>query len=115
MTAVQEADAHASFLFVGDLNRNRHECLGSTTTNHHGVAAHNFATVSGCDPLVIGRTHARGGTLDLLIIDVPDLVQVAVVAPLGSFYHSSLLIAISMAQTQAIPSLCVSRMVLLKH
>ena len=45
--------------------------------------------------------------------DVPDLVRVAVVAPLGSSDHSSLSIAISMAQ--AIPNLCVSRRVLLEH
>ena len=48
--------------------------MGSTTTNRHGVAALDFATVSGCDQLVIGPTHARGGTLDLLTTDVPDLV-----------------------------------------
>ena len=52
-------------------------------------------------------------TLDLLVTDVPDLVRVAVVAPLGSSNQSSLSIAISMAQ--AIPNLCVSRRVLLKH
>ena len=55
----------------------------------------------------------RGGTLDLLLTDVPDLVRVAVVAPLGSSDHSSLSIAISMAQ--AIPNLCFSRRGLLKH
>ena len=27
------------------------------------------------DQLVIGPTHARGGTLNFLITDVPDLVQ----------------------------------------
>ena len=43
--------------------------LGSTTTNRHGVAAFDFATVSGCDQLVIGPTHARGGTLDLMMTD----------------------------------------------
>ena len=69
--------------------------------------------VSGFDQLVIGPTHARGGTLDLLMTDVPDLVQVAVVAPLGISDHSSLSIAILMAQ--AIPNLCVSKKVLLKH
>ena len=62
---------------------------------------------------MIGPTHARGGTLDLLMTDVPDLVWVTVVAPLGRSDHSSLSIAISMAQ--AIPNLCVSRGVLLKH
>ena len=37
----------------------------------HGVAAFDFATVSGCDQLVVGPTHARGGTLDLLMTDFP--------------------------------------------
>ena len=113
MAAVQAADARASFLFVGDLNGHHQEWLGSTTTNRHGVAALDFATVSSCDQLVIGPTHAPGGTLDLLMTDVRDLVRVAVVAPLGRSDHSSLSIAISMAQ--AIPNLCVSRRVLLKH
>ena len=99
-------------LFVGYLNGHHQEWLGSTTTNRHGVAALDFATASVCDQLVIGPTHARGGTLDVLTTDVPELVRVAVVAPLGRSDHSSLSIAISMAQ--AIPNLCVSRRVLLK-
>ena len=98
MAAVQAADARASFLFVGDLNGHHQEWLGSTTTNRHGVAALDFATVSGCDQLVIGPTHALGITLDLLMTDVPDLVRVSVVALRGSTDHSSLSIAISMAQ-----------------
>ena len=44
----------------------------------------DFTTVSGCDQLVVGPTHARGGILDLLVTDVPDLVRVAVVAPIGN-------------------------------
>ena len=56
----------ASFLFVSNLNGYRQEWLGSTTTNRHGVAAFDLATESGCDQLVVGPTHARGGTLDLL-------------------------------------------------
>ena len=59
-----------SWLWV--LNGHHQERLGSTTTNRHGVAAFDFATVSGCDQLVVGPTHARGGTLDLLMTDVPD-------------------------------------------
>ena len=112
MSAVQAADVRASFLFVSDLNGHQ-ECLDSTTTIRHGVAAFDFATVSGCDQLVIGPTHARGGILDLPMTDVPDLVRVAVVAPLGRSDHSSLSIAILMAQ--AIPNLCVSSRVLFKH
>ena len=61
---MQAADAHASFLFVGDLNGHHQEWLGSTTTNRHDVAALDIATVSGCDQLVIGPTHAHGGTLE---------------------------------------------------
>ena len=32
--------------------------------------AFDFATGSGCDQLVVGPTHARCGTLDLLMTDV---------------------------------------------
>ena len=97
MAAVQAVDVRASFLFVGDLNGHHREWLGSTTMNRHGVAALDFVTVSGCDHMVIGPTHARGGTLDFLMTDVPGLVRVAVVAPLGRSAHSSLSIEISMA------------------
>ena len=45
--------------------------------------------------------------------DVPDLLQVAVVAPIGNSDHSSLSPVISMAQ--AVPNLYVSRKVFLKH
>ena len=63
--------------------------------------------------MVVGPTHARGGTLDLLMTDVPYLVRVAVVAPIGNSDHSSLSVVISMAQ--AVPNLCVSRKIFLKH
>ena len=87
MAAVQAVDARASFLFVGDLNgiiRNGWVLLRRTVM----VLRHfDFPTVSGCDQLVIGPTHARGGTLDILMT---DLVRVAVEAPLGSciIHHS---------------------------
>ena len=63
--------------------------------------------------MVVGPTHARGGTLDLLMTDVPGLVRVAVVAPIGNSDHSSLSVVISMAQ--AVLNLCVTRKVFLKH
>ena len=56
------------------------------------------------------QPNARGGTLDLLMTDVPDLVRVAVVAPID---HSSLSALILMAQ--AVLNLCVSRKVFLKY
>ena len=113
MAAVEAEDVRASFLFVGDMNGHHQEWLGSATTNCHGVAAFDFATVSGCDQLVVGSTRARGGTLDLLKTDVPDIVRVSVVAPIGNSDHSSLSAVISMAQ--AVPNLCVSKKVFLKH
>ena len=68
------------------------------TTNHHCVAAFDFATVSCCHQLFVDPTHARGGTLDLLMINAPDLVRVAVVAPpICNSDHSSLPVVISMA------------------
>ena len=87
--------------------------VGFYDHNRHGVAAFDFATVSGCDQLVVGPTHAHGGTLDLLMTDVPDLVRVVIIAPIGNSDHSSLSAAISMAQ--AVPKLCVNRNVILKH
>ena len=103
----------ASFLFVGDLNGHHQEWLGSTTSNHHGVTAFVFTTVFDCDQLVVGLTHARGGTLDLLMMDVRDLVRIAVVAPIGNSGHSSLSAVISMVQ--AVPNVCVGGNVFLKH
>ena len=86
---MQAEDVGPSFLFVGDLNGLHQEWLGSTTTNSHCVAAFDFAIVSDCDQLVVCPTHSRGGTLDLLMTDVPDQVRVAVVAPIGNSDHSS--------------------------
>ena len=45
--------------------------------------------------------------------DIPALIQVALVAPIGNSDHSSLSAVISTAQ--AVPNLCVSRKVLMKH
>ena len=90
IVAMQAEDVRASFLFLGDLIGHHQEWLGLTTTNRHGVAAFDFATVSGCDQLVVGPTHPRGGTLDLMMTDVRDIVWVAVVAPIGNSDHSQI-------------------------
>ena len=89
MAAVQAEDVRVSFLFVSDLNGHHQEWMDSTTTNSHLVATFEIATVSGCDQFVDGPTHAGGGTLYLLMTDVPDLVRVAVAAPIGNSDHSS--------------------------
>ena len=87
--------------------------MGSITINRHGAATFDFATVSCCDQLVVGATHERDETINLLMADVPDLVRVTVAAPIGNSDHSSLSALISMAQ--AVPNMCVSNEVFLKH
>ena len=102
---VQAEDVCASFRFVCELNGHHQKWLGSTTTNRHGVAAFDFPTVSGCNQLVVVQTHATGGTLELLMTDVPDIVRVAVVSPIGNSEHSSVSAIVSTAH--AVPNFCV--------
>ena len=90
MAAVQAEDVRASFLFVGDLNGIIRSGWVLRRRTVMELQPFDIATVSGCDQLVVSPTHPRGGTLDLLMTDVPDLVRVAVVAPIGNSYHSSL-------------------------
>ena len=40
--------------------------------------------------MIVDPTLARGGTLEIMITDVPDLVRVAVGAPVGNSDHPSL-------------------------
>ena len=87
MAAVQAEDERASFLFVGDLNGHHQEWLGSATTNRQccslWLCNYVWLRPVGCRP-----DHALGGTLDLLMTVVPDLVRVFVVAPIGNSDHS---------------------------
>ena len=76
-------------------------------------SAFDFATVPACYQLVVGMTHARGGTLDVVIFNVPDLIRFVFVAPTGNSDHSSLLAVISISESD--PNLCVYRKVFMKH
>ena len=80
IVAVQAEDVRAILLFVCDLNGHHQEWVGSKTTNRHGVAAFDFGILSLCDQLIVGLTHASGGTPELLMTDIPELVQVTVLA-----------------------------------
>ena len=69
--------------------------------------------MSDFDQLVVRPTmHARDGSLDILMTDVPDSVQVAFVAPIGNSDHSSMSVVIPI--TLDVPNLCLSRKVFLK-
>ena len=72
--------------------------MGSTTTNRHCVTSFDFVTVSGCDQLDVGPTHARGGRFDLMTTDVPDLERVDAIAPILISDHLSLSVFISITQ-----------------
>ena len=113
MSSIQEADNRAAFVFAGDLNAHHADWLGSARTDCHGVAARDFADVSGCDQIVSGPTHILGGTLDLLFTDVPDLVNVTVGAPIGNSDHSSLSAVIN--TSQVVPDVTIRKRVLLKN
>ena len=95
MAAVQAEDVSASIMFVGDLSDYHQGSLGSTAKNRHGSAAFTIATASGCDRLVVFPIHARGGTLDLLITDVLNLIRVAAVVPVINSDQSALSAVIS--------------------
>ena len=56
--------------------------------------------MSGLNQLVVGSTHTRGGTFDLQMSDVLDLMRVDVVAPIGNSDHSSLSAVVSMGQAK---------------
>ena len=75
--------------------------------------ASQIFTVSSFDQLVVGRTNEHCGILHLLMINVSNLVQVAVVAPIGNSDHSSLSAVILMALT--VHNLSVSTEIFLKH
>ena len=48
-TDIQELDRKLSFIFVGNLNTHHQEWSKSMSpTNHHCIAAFNFANLSGC-------------------------------------------------------------------
>ena len=114
MAAVRAKVIRAPFLFVSDLNGHHPEWLGSIQPQTvMEFSVFDFATVSGCDQLVVGPTHARGGTIDLPMTDVPVQARVAVVVPIGNSDHYSLSAFIWIPQ--AVSNLHVSRKVFLKH
>ena len=72
---MQAEDMHSSFVFVGDLNGHHQEWLGSTATNRHSVAACDLASESSCNQSVVGPTHARGGTHDLIFLSLCPMIS----------------------------------------
>ena len=89
MSHIQELDRKSCFVFVGDLNAHHRDWLNSISeTDPHGVAALDFANLTNCEQLIVEPTHIRGNRLDLLLTDVPGVVDASVKPPLGNSDHS---------------------------
>ena len=70
LMAVKQAEDMCLFPVAGLSEWPSSRVVRFTATNHHGVATFDFATVYCCDQLVVDPTHARGGTLYLILNDV---------------------------------------------
>ena len=69
----------AVFVFVSDANAHHSEWLeAASPTDRHGFDALDFYNLSGCEQLVHCPTLIAGNKLDLVMTDVPDIVDVVV-------------------------------------
>ena len=113
MHNIQERDRKSAFVFVGDLNTHHSDWLVSVSpTNSAGVAARDFSNLSGCEQLIDEATHNSGNCLDLLLSDVPGIVDSMVKPPLGNSDHC--LLAFKLKMLFKIPDVRFSRKVYLK-
>ena len=112
MSNIQECDRKSCFVFVGDLNAHHREWLSSNSTDRHGVAALDFANLSDCVQLIDVPTHTSDNCLDLLLTDVPGVVDAVVNPPLGSSDHS--VVSFKLKLTFETPNIQFARTVFLK-
>ena len=113
MASIQSVDIKASFIFVGDLNAHHQEWLGSISpTNRNGLAALDFSNLSGCEQLIRGPTHNSGNCLDIVLTNMPGVVEASVLAPIGTSDHNAIHCKICLEFT--IPDITISRQVYLK-
>ena len=83
MARVQSVDDTAVFVLVGDENAHHSEWMQSVSpTDRHGRDALDFCNLSSCQELVPCPNHVAGNRYDLVMTDVPDVVDVFVGAPL---------------------------------
>ena len=88
MARVQSVYDKAVVVFVGDANAHHSEWLESVSpTDRHGRDVLDFCNLSGCEQLERGATYIAGDRLDLVMTDVPHIVDVVVGTPLGTSDH----------------------------
>ena len=73
---------------VSDSNAHHSEWLESVSlTDRHVRDALDFCNLSCCEQLVLCPTHIAGNRLDLVMTNVPDIVDVFIGTPLGTSGH----------------------------
>ena len=113
MHSIQRSDRKSCFIFVGDLNVHHRDWLVSVSgTDSAGEAAYNFSNLSGCDQLIDVATHVGGNCLDLLLTDVPGVVDHFVKPPLGTSDHCAISFKIKLSFS--VPDVRFTRRVYLK-
>ena len=114
MAPVQSVDDKAVFVFVSDASAHHSEWLESvSSTDRHGCDAVDFCNLSGCEQLMRCPTNIAGNRLDLVMTDLPDIVDVVVGIPLtiaDPFFVSCVL-----RVEQSVPEYNVRSTVFLKH
>ena len=112
MSSIQSADPKASFIFCGDINAHHREWLSSRLTDSHGRSALEFANAAGLDQLINESTHTSGNILDVVMTDIPGIVEAKVTTPVGNSDHCGL--AIQVTINQNIPNHSITKKVWIK-
>ena len=114
MARVQSVDDKAVSVFVRDAIAHHSEWLELVSpTDRHGRDALDFYNQTGCEQLVCCPTHIAGNILDLVMTDVPVIVDVVVRTPLGASDHCFLSCVLRVEQS--VPEYNVRSTVSLKH
>ena len=114
MAQKQSVDDKAVFIFVGDANTHHSEWLELVSpTDHHGYDVLDFCNLWGCVQLVGYPTLIAGNKLDLLMMDVPDIMNVFFGTPLGTSDHC--FVSCVLQVDQSVPEYNIRSTVFLKH
>ena len=65
-------------------------------TNSHGIAAFDFKNLSGCTQLIKKLTYKLDNFLDLILTDVPCVLDLLIDPPLGKSDHFSISLSVKM-------------------
>ena len=113
VSRIQSNDSKAAFIVCGDINAHHREWLSSRITDSHGRSALEFTNAAGLNQLINQPTHTSGNILDVVLTDVPGIVEAEVTTPIGSSDHFGLTITVSV--NQKIPNHTITKKVWMKN